>query len=243
MADTPRLCLRYRDHRTWQTRPHRKVWRHRKTARTGQRPAGSGISYLVFDPGTENHRDAGRMHGFSDSALRLQNPFAVYAADIWSFLTSYELVVAHNAAFDLRFINCEMRLSGLPALTGPVYCTMKGYRALELGGNASLSAVCSQIKLRVPARRMERWRMPGSRCKSIFGCAAARFSIIAALASSACHPTGVTHDRPIPWGCAHPAFRQPSPVGYPRAAAHPTLPYHGRPESARGCPRTFKKLL
>jgi DNA polymerase III subunit epsilon len=40
-----------------------------------------------------------------------------------------------------------MRLSGLPALTRPVYCTMKGYRALDLGGSASLSAVCRHIKL------------------------------------------------------------------------------------------------
>ncbi len=103
--------------------------------------------YLVFNPGTENHRDAERIHGFSDSALRLQDPFAVHAADVWRFLTSYELVVAHNAAFDLRFINREMRLSGLPALTSPVYCTMKAYRALELGGSASLSAVCRRIKL------------------------------------------------------------------------------------------------
>ena len=103
--------------------------------------------YLVFNPGTENHRDAERIHGFSDSALRLQDPFAVHAADVWRFLTSYELVVAHNAAFDLRFINREMRLSGLPALTRPVYCTMKAYRALELGGSASLSAVCRRIKL------------------------------------------------------------------------------------------------
>jgi DNA polymerase-3 subunit epsilon len=103
--------------------------------------------YLVFNPGTENRRDAERIHGFSDSVLRLQDPFAVHAADVWRFLTSYELIVAHNAAFDLRFINREMRLSGLPALTGPVYCTMKGYRALELGGSASLSAVCRHIKL------------------------------------------------------------------------------------------------
>jgi len=103
--------------------------------------------YLVFDPGRANRGDAARIHGFSDSALRLQDPFAVHAADIWRFLTSYELVVAHNAAFDLRFINREMRLSGLPALTRPVYCTMKGYRALALGGSASLSAVCRHIKL------------------------------------------------------------------------------------------------
>jgi DNA polymerase III subunit epsilon len=103
--------------------------------------------YLVFDPGKANRRDAEQIHGFSDSALRLQDPFAVHAADIWRFLTSYELLVAHNAAFDLRFINREMTMSGLPALKGPVYCTMKGYRALDLGGSAALSAVCRHIKL------------------------------------------------------------------------------------------------
>jgi DNA polymerase-3 subunit epsilon len=103
--------------------------------------------YLVFDPGTGNRYGAEQIHGLSDSVLRLQDPFAVHAADIWRFLTSYELLVAHNAAFDLRFINREMRLAGLPALTGPVYCTMQGYRALGLGGSASLSAVCRHIKL------------------------------------------------------------------------------------------------
>jgi DNA polymerase-3 subunit epsilon len=103
--------------------------------------------YLVFDPGRANRRAAEQIHGFSDSALRLQDPFAVHAAEIWRFLASYELFVAHNAAFDFRFINREMRLSGLPALTRPVYCTMKGYRALDLGGSAALSAVCRYIKL------------------------------------------------------------------------------------------------
>jgi DNA polymerase III subunit epsilon len=103
--------------------------------------------YLVFDPGTGNRYGAEQIHGLSDSVLRRQDPFAVHAAEVWRFLTSHELVVAHNAAFDLRFINREMRLSGLPALTRPVYCTMKGYRALDLGGSASLSAVCRHIKL------------------------------------------------------------------------------------------------
>ena len=103
--------------------------------------------YLVFDPGRANRGDAEQIHGFSDSALRLQDPFAVHAVDIWRFLTSYELLVAHNAAFDVRFINREMILSGLPALRRPLYCTMKGYRALELGGSAALSAVCRHIKL------------------------------------------------------------------------------------------------
>jgi DNA polymerase III epsilon subunit-like protein len=66
---------------------------------------------------------------------------------VWRFLTSYELLVAHNAAFDFRFINREMTSAGLSTLTRPIYCTMKGYRALGIGGSASLSAVCSHIKL------------------------------------------------------------------------------------------------
>ena len=103
--------------------------------------------YLVFNPGTANGRVAERIHGFSDSALRLQDPFTVHAADVRCFLTSYEVFVAHNAAFDLRFINREMSLSGLPVLNRRVFCTMKGYRALELGGSAALSAVCRRIRL------------------------------------------------------------------------------------------------
>ena len=35
--------------------------------------------YLVFDPGTENRPGAERIHRFSDSTLRLQDPFALHA--------------------------------------------------------------------------------------------------------------------------------------------------------------------
>jgi DNA polymerase-3 subunit epsilon len=110
-------------------------------------PSALEYIYLVFDPGTENRPGAEQIHGFSDSTLRLQDPFTLHAANVRRFLTSHELLVAHNAAFDTRFINRELRLSGLPALTGPVYCTMKGYRALDLGGSASLSSVCRHIRL------------------------------------------------------------------------------------------------
>jgi DNA polymerase-3 subunit epsilon len=104
-------------------------------------------TYLVFDPGRSNHPGARQVHGFSDWVLAAQDPFKVHAAKVWRFLMSYELIVAHNAAFDFRFINREMTSAGLSSPTQPVYCTMKGYRALGLGGSASLNAICSQIKL------------------------------------------------------------------------------------------------
>jgi DNA polymerase III subunit epsilon len=104
-------------------------------------------TYLVFNPRKGNHRRAEQVHGFSDRALRLQDPFAVHARRVRRFLRSYELLVAHNAAFDFRFVNRELARADMPALSKPVYCTMKGYRALGIGGSASLSAVCRQIKL------------------------------------------------------------------------------------------------
>jgi DNA polymerase III epsilon subunit-like protein len=39
----------------------------------GRRPLA--YLYLVFDPGTANRLGAEQIHGFSDSALRLQEPF------------------------------------------------------------------------------------------------------------------------------------------------------------------------
>ena len=101
----------------------------------------------MFNPGINIGRVAERIHGFSASALRLQDPFAMHAADVRRFLTSHELLVAHNAAFDIRFINRELCSSGLSAMTTPLYCTMRGYRALKLGGSASLNGVCRHLKL------------------------------------------------------------------------------------------------
>ena len=153
---------------------------------------GLAYLYLVFDPGRRNSRAAERIHGFTDSALRLQDPFAVHAADVWRFLTSHELIVAHNAAFDLRFINSEMKLSSLPALTRPVYCTMKGYRARDLGGSASLSAVCRRIKLARAGDLHDAVEDAWLAMQSIFGCTAARFRVDCADRFRALPPTCVT---------------------------------------------------
>jgi len=81
--------------------------------------------YLVFNPGTKNRRGAQRVHGFSDSTLRLQDRFAVHAADVRRFLTSHELLVAHNAAFDIRFINRELRFPATSSWLVLATCTTR----------------------------------------------------------------------------------------------------------------------
>ncbi|MEW8978024.1 MAG: 3'-5' exonuclease [Symbiobacterium sp.] len=43
------------------------------------------------------------------------------------------LLVAHNAAFDLRFLNQELARAGLPPYGGPVLCTMRLSRRLFPG--------------------------------------------------------------------------------------------------------------
>jgi DNA polymerase-3 subunit epsilon len=105
------------------------------------------FSHLIFDPGKRSHPKAEQVHGYSDWTLRFQDPFSLYAEEIFSFLSSYELLVAHNAEFDFEFLDREMMLVGLPSFPQSIYCTMQGYRQLGLGGSASLNAVCKRINL------------------------------------------------------------------------------------------------
>jgi len=104
-------------------------------------------SYLIFDPGRKNNPQAQRIHGYTDWVLKFQNPFSVYADELWRFISSYDLIVAHNASFDISFIDRELVAAGFPALSRPIFCTMQGYRALGMGGSASLDAICARIKL------------------------------------------------------------------------------------------------
>jgi DNA polymerase-3 subunit epsilon len=59
--------------------------------------------HLIFDPGKKCHPEAERVHGYDDWTLRHQEFFAEHAKRIRALLDETDLVVAHNAAFDLSF--------------------------------------------------------------------------------------------------------------------------------------------
>jgi DNA polymerase III subunit epsilon len=105
--------------------------------------------HLIFDPGRKSHPEAEKVHGFDDWLLRHQDPFALYAPQISRFLSDGDVVIAHNAQFDMAFINRELLTAGqVPIDERRVACTMQGYRSAEIGGSASLRAVLEHVGLK-----------------------------------------------------------------------------------------------
>jgi DNA polymerase-3 subunit epsilon len=107
------------------------------------------VSYihLIFDPGKKSHPKAEQVHGFDDWTLRHQEPFADYATRIRDFLQAGDAIVAHNAEFDMGFIDRELVTAGQRPVDKPIYCTMEGYRTMGCGGSASLKSVCFEMGL------------------------------------------------------------------------------------------------
>jgi DNA polymerase III subunit epsilon len=101
--------------------------------------------YIIADPGRKSHPRAEEVRGYSDWTLRHQEPFSKHADEIRHFLLSGDIVVAHNASFDLQFIDREYRALGQKPLDCRCFCTMNEYRRSGLPGNASLSAVCQRM--------------------------------------------------------------------------------------------------
>ena len=55
--------------------------------------------------------------------------------------------MAHNAPFDMSFINNELRLLGLPPLENPVVDTLKMAREMHPGKKNGLDALCSRYEI------------------------------------------------------------------------------------------------
>ncbi|HET7083629.1 MAG TPA: exonuclease domain-containing protein [Rhizomicrobium sp.] len=107
-------------------------------------PTGLGFS-LVFNPGRPSAAGARRVHGLPDAYLALQNPFANHAQELRHFIGD-DPIVAHNATFDLGFLNNEFTLANQPPLKREPICTMWLYRA-RFPGSAALDVCCARYSL------------------------------------------------------------------------------------------------
>jgi len=66
--------------------------------------------------------DSVAIHGITDEFLQDKMRFAQIAQDLRAFLLGGE-IIAHNASFDMNFLEAEFRRCGLPALAGQVQVT------------------------------------------------------------------------------------------------------------------------
>lgn len=97
--------------------------------------------HAYFNPEREMAADAFQVHGLSDEFLRGQPRFAEKAAEFLEFIGD-AVLVAHNAPFDIGFLNAELERARLPALGNEVIDTVTIARELNPGARVSLDALC-----------------------------------------------------------------------------------------------------
>jgi len=105
----------------------------------------TGQSFHVYiDPERDMPEEAFRVHGISAEFLKGKKVFAEIAADFLNFIGD-GILVAHNAEFDMRFINAEFAMLGLPPI-GPerVVDTLAIARRRHPGVSNSLDALCQR---------------------------------------------------------------------------------------------------
>lgn len=106
----------------------------------------TGESYQCYiNPERDMPEEAFRVHGLSEAFLRQHPPFAEVAPAFLDFIGDDRLVI-HNADFDLKFLNAELRrLERQPIERARVVDTLGLARRRFPGAQVSLDALCRRF--------------------------------------------------------------------------------------------------
>jgi DNA polymerase III subunit epsilon len=100
--------------------------------------------HVYLDPERDMPDEALQVHGLTSAFLAGKPKFAAIAAEFFAFLDGAHLV-AHNAEFDMRFINAEFALIDFaPIDSGRVIDTLALARRRHPGVPNSLDALCQR---------------------------------------------------------------------------------------------------
>jgi DNA polymerase III subunit epsilon len=97
--------------------------------------------HKYLNPERAMTEEAFRVHGLSDEFLRDKPRFGEIAEGLLDFLGD-SVLIAHNAPFDLSFINAELESVRRPALTNTVIDTVVLAKEKHPGARVSLDALC-----------------------------------------------------------------------------------------------------
>lgn len=92
-----------------------------------------------------------RIHGITNAKVKNSPKFANIAKQFLEFIGN-GILVAHNAKFDIKFINMELSLINLPPLSNEVEDTLKIAKKKFPGAPASLDALCKRFKVDLTER-------------------------------------------------------------------------------------------
>jgi DNA polymerase-3 subunit epsilon len=99
-------------------------------------------------------QEAFEVHGLGDDFLRDKPKFAQIGRDFLAFVGDAKLI-AHNASFDMKFINAELKWAGLPAIPMERSLdTLVIARKRFPGSPASLDALCRRFSINNEARTL-----------------------------------------------------------------------------------------
>lgn len=100
--------------------------------------------HAYFNPERLMPAEAEAVHGLSDAFLADKPLFSSCAQDFLDFIQDSPMV-AHNAAFDFNFINAELALCGLPAVSRDrMVDTVALAKVRHPGAKLSLDALCTR---------------------------------------------------------------------------------------------------
>jgi len=105
--------------------------------------------HLYLNPERSSHPDALRVHGITDEFLADKPKFAEVAEDLLAYLKGAEIVI-HNAAFDVGFIDAELKRLGHGRLADHVagiQDTLLMAREMFPGKSNSLDALCKRLEV------------------------------------------------------------------------------------------------
>ena len=105
--------------------------------------------HLYLNPERKGSEEAIRIHGLTDDFLADKPLFSAVAADLMDWLRGAEVII-HNAAFDVGFLNAELkRLGRAPfhTVAAKVTDTLAMAREAFPGKSNSLDALCKRLEV------------------------------------------------------------------------------------------------
>ena len=103
--------------------------------------------HFYLNPGRDSHEEALAIHGITTEFLRDKPKFEAVVEPLLAYLQDAHIII-HNAAFDVGFLNMELKLAGRPAFkehVASVVDTLVMAKEMFPGKRNSLNALCDRL--------------------------------------------------------------------------------------------------